>query len=303
MIESSSDIPVLVLFFNRKDTVLRLISELSIIQPRELFLSSDGGRTDQERLKVAEIRELVIKAVNWECRVVTRFGVENLGCKQAVHAGVQWFFENVPEGIVLEDDCIPSTEFFHFALEMLNEHRNNIAISSIGARNEFEKFAPGQTVLSSKFFCWGWASWANRIVGLDVECGYSYDLPKSIYSELGFFESRHVRGMRNLMKLNLVDSWAYAYDFNFRKSEQRQILPPFNYVENIAINGGTHSTNRIKSDELKRSEVSVIKVNSLSSPQEQPQLLETYLFRKYGFVKLMLFPWIGVLKTLLKRFK
>ncbi|WP_459782781.1 hypothetical protein, partial [Photobacterium sp. R1] len=86
----------------------------------------------------------------------------------------------------------------------------------IGGRREITDFNSGEIQFSSKFFCWGWASWSDRITPVDVELGYQRTLPKTVMQGLSFWEVRHVRGIHNLMLDGLVNSWAYSYDLTFR---------------------------------------------------------------------------------------
>jgi hypothetical protein len=281
---------------------MQLISELAKTEPRTLYLSSDGGRTPDEHILVESIRESVIDAVNWDCDVHTNFGLVNLGCKYSVHQGVQWFFGCVSEGIVLEDDCIPSSAFFDYATEMLHSYRGVRSIATIGARNEVPQFNLAKPVYCSKFFCWGWASWADRILGIDVEVGYKKNPSRKFYGTMGFYESLHVRGMRQLMAMNLVNSWAYAYDFSFRINHQLHILPPYNYINNIGMSDGEHSKHSIRRDDhLISTEPAVIE-SVYGNPTKTNGYIEKYLLQKYGYIKLFLFPWIGYIKRIRRVF-
>lgn len=48
----------------------------------------------------------MITNVDWDCDVKKLYGQKNLGCKIAMSNAITWFFENVEEGIILEDDCL-----------------------------------------------------------------------------------------------------------------------------------------------------------------------------------------------------
>ena len=296
------NIPILLVFFNREDTIVQLISKLAEIKPSVLYLACDGGRTPNEHLLVESIRETVISSINWECEVYKNYSDTNLGCKYAVHRAIQWFFSCVPEGIVLEDDCIPSSAFFCHAEQMLNLYRDDHSIATIAARNELIQFNPGQPVYCSKFFCWGWASWADRILGIDVETGYTKDLAPTFYDEYGLFESFHIRGIQQLMIKNIVSSWAYSYDLHFRSSNQLNVLPPYNYIKNIGLSQGAHSNGSIDYDKhaVSSEELSIecFDIN----PTKTKGYIEAYLIKKYGYIKLFLFPFIGLIKKL-KQFR
>ena len=109
-------IPILINTFNRIRPVKELLSVLSIIKPKRLYIASDGHRkhVKNEIYKVDEIRKYILDNIDWECEVKTLFRDENLGCKYALHGAVQWFFNQEKKGIVLEDDILPSLHFFTF---------------------------------------------------------------------------------------------------------------------------------------------------------------------------------------------
>ena len=66
-----------------------------------------------------------MRYINWECKVFTNFSEENQGCKLAVTRGIDWFFDNEDEGIILEDDCLPNIYFYEFCKVLLEKYRND----------------------------------------------------------------------------------------------------------------------------------------------------------------------------------
>src|SRR6188472_504352 len=109
-------IPVLYLLFNRPDHTRQSFDELKKIKPSILFIAADGPREGNERdvRGCAEVRNIV-KDITWKCEVKTLFREKNLGTKYAVGGAIDWFFEHVEEGIIMEDDCIPHPHFYDFA--------------------------------------------------------------------------------------------------------------------------------------------------------------------------------------------
>ncbi len=52
-------------------------------------------------------------------------------------AAIDWFFENEEAGIILEDDCHPSQDFFRFQDEMLDRYRKMFDANEGSARVDF----------------------------------------------------------------------------------------------------------------------------------------------------------------------
>ena len=117
--------PILFLIFNRPDTSQAVFEQIRKVEPKQLFVAADGPRdwVAGESEQCAFTREIV-KAIDWECDVKTRFNEKNEGCAVAVSAAITWFFSQVPEGIILEDDCYPDVSFFSFCEELLEKYRN-----------------------------------------------------------------------------------------------------------------------------------------------------------------------------------
>src|SRR6188768_901296 len=96
--------PVLFLVFNRPVETARVFEAIRNQRPRQLFVAADGARPDKpaEHALVQETRAIVAK-VDWPCEVKTLFRDKNLGCGPAVSGAISWFFDQVEEGIILED--------------------------------------------------------------------------------------------------------------------------------------------------------------------------------------------------------
>ena len=292
-------IPILILFFNRKSSIIQLVESLQKVRPNILYLACDGARDTDESVAIEDIRQIVLNKINWDCKVETRFLDYNLGCKLAVHGAVQWFFENVEHGIVLEDDCIPSPAFFEYVEDMLTFYRDDNRIATIAGRREVCDKPHGKITFSSKFFCWGWASWADRIRGIDVEFGYQKSLPSNIFLEKSFLEKQHIKGIHNLMLTNMVNSWAYSYDLFFRFRDQLHIIPPNNYISNVGIGDGTHKTPK-KADLLTANDFYKANCKKVNVRKDN-EYMSSYFREVYSPLKILLFPFIGNIKFLLKK--
>lgn len=240
------NLAVLVVFFNREASVIELISRLSEIKPKKLYLACDGPRetVSDEAALVCKLRGQVLKLIDWDCEVFTNFKTENLGCKYNVSGAVSWFFENEKKGIVLEDDCIPSVSFFEFAQKMLDYYEDDHRVGSISGRNEvadcYSSSEPYFFV--RKFFCWGWASWSDRVLDNNVEFGLTCEVPGAVFGNLPWKERLMLKGMIGLIKSRVVNSWAYPFDLSFREKGQLCLIPNKNLVRNIGFDTvGAHA--------------------------------------------------------------
>jgi GT2 family glycosyltransferase len=117
---------VLFLIFNRPDTTKQVFAAIRKAKPPKLYVAADGPRADNpgEAEKVEQVR-LIATNIDWDCELKTLFRDENLGCGKGVSSAITWFFENEGEGIILEDDCLPSQSFFWYCEELLERYRED----------------------------------------------------------------------------------------------------------------------------------------------------------------------------------
>src|SRR6187402_3370357 len=133
----SFDVPILFLVFNRPETTVRVFEKIREIKPQRLFVAADGPREGKEgeKEKCQAVRDLILKNIDWPCEVKTLLRDQNLGCGKAVSSGITWFFEQVDEGIILEDDTLPAISFYNFCKLLLNKYRNEQKIKMISGIN------------------------------------------------------------------------------------------------------------------------------------------------------------------------
>ena len=110
--------PILLLLFNRPIETKILFDRLRLLKPSKIYINQDGPRINflKDKILCQEVKKL-IKDIDWQCDIKTKFSEINLGCRTSVSSAISWFFQNEEEGIILEDDCIPSKTFFYFVIK------------------------------------------------------------------------------------------------------------------------------------------------------------------------------------------
>ena len=226
---------VLLLTFNRLDYLKEVFAAVAKAKPPRLYIASDGPRPEKagEREKVQEVRDYLLSHIDWECEVKTRFLSENSGgCKYGVSGAVSWFFENEPEGIILEDDCVPEQSFFSFCEELLTKYRDDKRVWHIAGDAPIEVDIKESYYFAKIQHCWGWASWADRwkYFSLNLSDYGEKELQEfSPDSDVQKYWSEILEGL----KANKIDSWAYPWTFNIVANRGLCINPKHCLVSNI----------------------------------------------------------------------
>ncbi|MAI33125.1 MAG: hemolytic protein HlpA-like protein [Rhodopirellula sp.] len=264
--------PVAMFIFNRPDVTARVFAEVRRAQPRQLFLVSDGARSERpdEQHKVSLTRELVTD-VDWDCDVKTLFADQNMGCKARVSSGLAWVFEQVEDAIILEDDCLPHPSFFGYCQELLDRYRDDERIGAISGNNfqDGTSRTPYSYYFSKYFHCWGWASWRRtwENFDLDFETWPSFrdqgglstvaDSPTESWYWQRLFDEQYSGNTK-------VSSWAYPWLYSAWAQNALTILPDVNLISNIGFSGGgTHCTD----PDSKFADMEVHDIGALEHPE------------------------------------
>jgi len=277
--------PVLFLFFNRPTTTRRVFSQLKKVKPTRLFISADGPRPDQprERYLCTEVKEIT-ERIDWTCEVRRLYRSDHLGCKLAVCTAITWFFDQVDAGIILEDDCLPSLDFFSFCTTMLTDYKDDPNIFHITGNNFQHGMLRGKgSYYYSKYaHIWGWASWKRAWQHYDLELQHwdvfktspTYDSLFLTREEKKFWTKKFEKyqsqnGNHNYWSLQ----WQYACWFHGGWT----ITPHKNLVTNIGFGSGTHTTVILKH--------LILKLEVLPPPYPGPahreldQIADAYTFK------------------------
>jgi hypothetical protein len=241
---------ILLLIFNRPDTTALVFEAIRQARPARLYVAADGPREALGEEQRCEHARRIATDVDWPCEVKSLFRDRNLGCRVGVSTAIDWFFEYEEEGIILEDDCVPSQSFFRYCAELLDRYRHDERIMCISGDN----FQLGRSVTPYSYYfsrynhCWGWASWrrAWRLYDLSVSSWADYrqlraldswgdgdPTFKSYWTEI--FD-RCARGE--------IDTWDYQWTFACWAQHGLTCLPVRNLVTNIGFGHAeaTHTT-------------------------------------------------------------
>ena len=233
---------VLLVAFNRPDTTARVFAAIRAARPARFFFACDGARTDKpgEAERVALVRAFAAQ-VDWPCELRTRFVDENLGCGRGVSSAIEWFLGEAGEGIILEDDCLPTPAFFSYAAAMLERYRHDERVGLISGTNMAPEVSlPADHGFSRIITCWGWATWRRTWEAYRLR-------PVMVRSDEPWVSHFGGRGFRVIEQSfrrvgsGDVHTWDYQLLVQMLRAGQLTVIPRRNLILNIGFGGdGTH---------------------------------------------------------------
>lgn len=271
---------VLFLVFNRPDTTAQVFDAIRQAKPPRLYVAADGprGGREGEAEQVAKVRE-ISTAIDWPCELKTLFRQENLGCKSAVSNAINWFFEQEEQGIILEDDCLPSQSFFWFCEGLLVFYKEDSRIMKIAGYNILSNIYDYDYdyIITHFSFAWGWASWRRAWKKFDVEMSDWPSARESFISKTHPFIMRSVDIFEKTYN-GEIDTWDYQWEYAIAKNYAFSLVPKRSLISNIGF--GEDATHTF-GDGGERAKV---KASEIRFPLKHPE----FIFRNSEYEHLLL---------------
>lgn len=233
-------VPILIVLYHRIEDTHNLFQVIKDIQPEKLYVAGDGA-VHNDRLDYARcIQSRAVVMPEWKCEVKELYKEEHLGKSRMVYEAVSWFFSHEKEGIILFDDTLPNHDFFYYCEQLLDRYRDNkeiVHISGVNYQKKTEK-TKYSYYFSAYPALWGFATWADRWKGFDLEMtlleGENFSKMISPYFRKGTEKLYWLRRYYILRKHKL-DIWEYQYIYHLWYQHGLCITPSVNLVTNIGL--------------------------------------------------------------------
>lgn len=241
MTTAASTPAVLLTVWRRPDETQRVLRVLQRRGPLRLFVAGDGPRSETDLQSVNEVRALVEEARQWCSGLHTSFSSKHLGCRGGMERAINWFFEHVDEGIILEDDCVPSSEFFDFAGEALQRFREDPRVLHVSGDCSMPL-----SIDQDWSYCfvryphsWGWATWRRAWALYDSDMASWKDTVAAgrVADVFPDEDERRVWApiFTRLAHESVPDSWAWRWAASCIIRDGLSVQPLTNLVTNIGF--------------------------------------------------------------------
>lgn len=242
--------PVLFETFARPDYARQAFDAIKRAKPRILYFYSNKARLDRpdEVRRNEEIRAYV-KEIDWECDLHTFFRDEYVDVFTSLWGSLDWFFNNVKEGIVIEEDVVTCPAFYNYMSTLLEKYRDNNKVWIISGNNALPQYTPsGMSYFFSRFAdIYGWASWSDRWHALDREMTEwpSFSKSKAYHDYYSSFIQRRLQKIYYNQVYNNKDkfhSWDIVFNYSMALNMAYCITPYTNLSADIGVSGANHSS-------------------------------------------------------------
>ncbi|MBC7510214.1 MAG: hypothetical protein H7320_15940 [Ferruginibacter sp.] len=241
--------PVLLIAFNRPGSTAKVLNAIKVAAPKELYIACDGPRNgNMADIEKCNDVKIILQNIDWDCTVHRLYHTENLGCSFGPRKAFDWFFTHVESGIILEDDCLPSTDFFHYCSTLLDYYLENTAILNICGSNMGANQGGADGYFFSRFMNMsGWATWRRSAQAVDYNFEdwkkekrplyKAYKLLRQNVFDTDIHWYKYWRSKFNkTIHDEVVSWWDWQWIFYQLSNKKLSIIPNRNLVTNIGFN-------------------------------------------------------------------
>lgn len=241
--------PILLFTYKRLETLEKTVQSLQqneLSSGSELFIFSDGAKTDKDVFSVNEVRAY-LKTISGFKSVHIFEANQNKGLANSIIEGVTQVINEYDRVIVMEDDLLTSPNFLSYMNQALNFYDKNPKVFSIAGysynvpllRKNWQK----DYYVTYRTSSWGWASWKERWNSIDWDMkGFEEFIndPKEIKRFL--LLGSDVNRLLKKQMAGKIDSWAIRMCFSQFKQNELTIFPKVSKIQNIGfMPGATHT--------------------------------------------------------------
>jgi hypothetical protein len=224
---------VLIVGFRRSKNINAILEQALRLGAPQIFVALDGPRNLEDKADTDQSLAVATDFQNsYPSRVHIKKSNENLGCAVSVLTACDWVFQSENFIVVIEDDCLPSEDFFKFVMDakrFLETESSTVLICGT-------QFAPEVITESSWSLCcypliWGWATTRSKweiIKELLRDQNRNKGRPSSLsLAEFAYWKAGSRRAIQGY-----VDAWDIPLVFGMRSHGLSAILPSANLVYN-----------------------------------------------------------------------
>jgi len=233
-----SKTPVLLIAYSKYEICQKVFDAISLYKPTKFFFYVNA--VDSNDLKVINnnklIRELE-KKINWTCKYEKFFRSQPVDIYTSLRSAIDWFFSNVNNGVILEEDAIPNIDFFKYV-----DHYKNIDFKNFDLIISGNNYFPNITNVDSftkELQIYGWHTTKNvwqdvynlkwDVKDYILKCILRYNPLLTMYFLVLFINGKKHNDLFLALDLQL--------QYNIIMTKKKCLRPMNNLCTNAGVNG------------------------------------------------------------------
>jgi hypothetical protein len=232
-----NDIGVLILAYQRTSSLIEILQKCKENGFTRIYVSVDVPRS-QDITTLSKTDAIMKILKNFEAsypgNISYKIAAHNLGCGVSVLSGCDWLYSQEEFGIIIEDDCIPSNDFFKFILDNLAFIDISTEYAVLGGTQFFRQETSESVLYKVKYpIFWGWATtrkqWESSRTQLNSLLNGSslafkgYSFPERVYWRAG---------CRRVLE-GYVDTWDTLLTSIFINENRSALVPSQSLIQNV----------------------------------------------------------------------
>lgn len=240
------NVSVLILGYQRPANIQKLLSLCKNLGIENIYVSIDGPKFGDS--SAVESQKHIVNVLDnfrkdFNGNFYSSVRRSNVGCAASVLSSIDWFFRQVDYGVILEDDCMPSEDFFKFASYMkLEIDRNEKIWIACGTQFAPSEVTGKSSVVSSYALTWGWMTSNIKWKEIRESLFNNFDKSNKKSNILNVVENQYWKAGANRAYKGITDVWDTVLLYRMRIENKFAILPNQNLVSNIGMDDfATHT--------------------------------------------------------------
>jgi hypothetical protein len=276
-------IPIVIFAYKKYLTLQEVFQAVITYNTNKIYIVIDKANTiyDEEfNIKVRQVVGNLNKSV--PCELI--LAPNHKGLIHIFDYALDIVFEKEKQAIILEDDTIPSPQFFIYCEQMLEKYKNNPQIGSIigtnlGAMQDASNFC---TVPIGMPF-WGWATWADRWKSMPKDYSFwdNFSLTKN-YDDLN---ASNLKPLLNSFDNNrkVPKSWDLKWAMYLLSKGMHCVIPGSNLISNKGYSNLATFT-KIENSQFENLPLFPVTNSEINFTQNSQILNEAFIQKQLSFL-------------------
>lgn len=277
--------PILLFAYNRPRHLQHTVEALAhnpLAQESELFVFSDGARTEDDREDVELVRSYIHTIEGF--KTVHRIERDrNYGLAANIIDGVTDIVNRYGRVIVLEDDLVTAPGFLQFMNDALDTYADEPRVGHIQAYDFTQNPRLPETFLIKFTGSWGWATWQRAWQHFNPDGQYLLnELHRRHLTRRFDFNGKY--GFTRMLRRQVEgknNSWAIRWNASLFLQDILSLNVGRSLVQNEGFDGsGTHcGADHLYEARLYKEQLRVEKISPITENLEARKIFERYYAR------------------------